>query len=269
MKSVPVSVVIPCYGCAETIARAVNSIEQQTVRALEIILVDDASDAQTRIELTRILNSIGPERVKIIALPANSGPATARNAGWAAARGDFVAFLDADDAWHPRKLEIQTALMEREPRLALSGHRAAQLAAPDASLAVVGSGTIENITFRQLLLSNRFVTPAAMVRRGGPHRFVEGRRHMEDHLLWLQIAADGGMVARIDAVLAYTFKPPYGARGLSAALGPMELAELGNYRLLAERGHLPWPLAWLLCLYSLMKFVRRLIVAGARRIVSG
>ncbi len=103
----PVSVVVPCFRCAPTVGRAVESVMRQTEPVQEIILVDDCSDDGTGAMLHDIAQRAGDGRVRVLALARNSGPATARNAGWNAAVGDYVAFLDADDAWHPRKIEFQ------------------------------------------------------------------------------------------------------------------------------------------------------------------
>lgn len=267
MRVVPVSVVIPCHECAATIARAIASVQRQTAKPQEIILVDDASGPDTLKELEKIRSRLGPSYATVVSLRTNVGPASARNAGWNIAKGDFVAFLDADDAWHPRKLEIQTDLMQERSDIAVSGHRASQLRDGEDEPPSIGSLTFRPIRFWQLVLANRFVTPSVMVRRSLPYRFTAGRRHMEDHLLWMQIAAAGELIVRIDAVLAYTFKSAYGASGQSSALWAMETAELENYRLLASSGALRQPVALLLGAYSVLKFVKRLMVVGMRRII--
>ncbi|MGB5080838.1 MAG: hypothetical protein WBO23_08855, partial [Burkholderiales bacterium] len=116
------------------------------------------------------------------------------------------------------------------------------------------------VTRSQLLLSNRFITPSVMLRRDLPHRFLEGARHMEDHLLWLEIASTGARVARLNEPLAFIYKRPFGESGLSAHLFAMEKAELENYRLLRKKGTIGIATMLALCGYSLAKFVRRLLI---------
>ena len=118
----PVSVVIPCYRCGLTVRRALASIVQQSSRPQEVILVDDASGDDTWSTLTAF-EAAHPGWVRLVQLPHNRGAASARNAGWAVATQPCIAFLDADDAWHPEKIEIQYDYMKRNPEVLLCGHR--------------------------------------------------------------------------------------------------------------------------------------------------
>jgi glycosyltransferase involved in cell wall biosynthesis len=92
-----VSVVIPLYNCADRIEGAIRSALDQTARPLEIIVVDDASTDPVDIDA---LTAIDP-CVRVIRHEVNRGGGVARNTGIDAARGDLVAFLDADDRWLP------------------------------------------------------------------------------------------------------------------------------------------------------------------------
>jgi glycosyltransferase involved in cell wall biosynthesis len=97
-----VSVVIPAYNAARWIGRTLASVERQTVAAIEIIVVDDGSTDATP-ELLADAAARDP-RIRVLRQP-NGGVAGARNAGIAAARAPFVAPIDADDLWHPTRLE--------------------------------------------------------------------------------------------------------------------------------------------------------------------
>ncbi|QTN30415.1 glycosyltransferase family 2 protein [Rhodoferax sp. AJA081-3] len=158
----PVSVVVPCYRCAATIARAVSSVAAQTLRPAEMILVDDASGDATLQQLHTLQAQHGP-LIRVVALAANAGAASARNAGWNLATQPYIAFLDADDTWHPQKLEIQYRYMQQHPEVALSGHLCRQLPA-DAQGAsnwpiTWTPGDVQCVTWSQLLLRHQFVTP--------------------------------------------------------------------------------------------------------------
>ena len=122
-----VSVVIPCYRCADTIARAVTSIAEQTSRPAEVILVDDCSGDDTLATLYELQAEYPQGWVKVIESPKNAGPGTARNLGWEAATQAYIAFLDADDSWHPQKIEMQYGWMSKNPEVALTGHTCQQL----------------------------------------------------------------------------------------------------------------------------------------------
>jgi glycosyltransferase involved in cell wall biosynthesis len=101
-----VSVVIPAYNAARTLKATVESVFEQTVQNFEIIIVDDGS----RDDTTAVARSIEDARVKVVT-QANGGAAAARNTGIKAARGEYVAMLDADDLWMPHKLERQLAVL--------------------------------------------------------------------------------------------------------------------------------------------------------------
>jgi glycosyltransferase involved in cell wall biosynthesis len=105
-----VSVVIPAYNAAAFIERTLRSALRQTHSTLEVIVVDDGSTDSTE-GLARAAAE-GDSRVRIISVP-NGGVASARNIGISEAAGEFVAFLDADDLWHPTKIEHQLAALDQ------------------------------------------------------------------------------------------------------------------------------------------------------------
>ncbi|MGE3623450.1 MAG: glycosyltransferase family 2 protein [Bdellovibrionales bacterium] len=98
-----VSIIIAAYNCKATIGRAIESAQCQTLGDIEIIIADDASTDGTY-EFVQSLAAADP-RIRALKLPNNGGPAAARNAAMAAAAGDWVAVLDADDWYEPGRLE--------------------------------------------------------------------------------------------------------------------------------------------------------------------
>lgn len=103
-----ISVVIPCFNVQRYLANALDSVRRQTTPAHDIVVIDDGSDAPVRLPD----GWQGPP-LKLLRT-ANRGLPAARNLGIAASRGELVAFLDADDAWDPHKLERQQQAMERQ-----------------------------------------------------------------------------------------------------------------------------------------------------------
>ena len=102
MSSIPtVSIIIPSYNSARYLQAAVDSVLNQTYRDIEVLVIDDGSTDDT----TSVMARYGSQ-VRYIRQP-NGGVAIARNRGIKESRGKFVAFLDADDTWHPYKLERQ------------------------------------------------------------------------------------------------------------------------------------------------------------------
>ena len=261
--AVSVSVVVPCYRCMRTVERAVASVAAQTALPLEVILVDDGSLDGTREVLMALRERHVPGWIKLVLLDKNVGAASARNAGWDQATGRFIAFLDADDSWHPRKLELQHAFMASHPYVTVSGHRhvQAQRAPEQESL---GAPVFQSLPEFYVLMKNPFITPSFMVRQELSLRFLAGRRHMEDHLFLMQVKAAGGRIAKINLPLAFIYKNIFGDSGLSADLWVMQRCELENYRLLCEQGHIS-PLAFsFFRLYSWLKFCRRLVIVKCR-----
>lgn len=110
-----VSVVMPAFNAERYIAEAIASVLGQTYPRIELIVVDDGSTDRTR-EIMRAFSG----RLVAIESPVNGGVSDARNRGLAAAKGDFVAFMDADDIWTADKIESQMRAFEKEPGLGLS-----------------------------------------------------------------------------------------------------------------------------------------------------
>ncbi len=105
MNRCPVSVIIPTFNRGMFLERAVASVLKQTLLCSELIIVDDGSTDNSSEILRKI--SLSARTTIRIYRQENKGPAAARNVGVRAARFPFVAFLDSDDHWHKRKLELQ------------------------------------------------------------------------------------------------------------------------------------------------------------------
>ena len=97
------SVLMPAYNVSGTIERALRSAAAQTLPPLEILVIDDCSTDNT-VEVVKALARDIPS-IRLLSTPANGGPSAARNVGLRAAKADWIALLDADDAWRPRRLE--------------------------------------------------------------------------------------------------------------------------------------------------------------------
>lgn len=110
-----VSVILPTFNRATLVADAVQSVLQQTMPSIELIVVDDGSTDNTQDVLVPFLEDARVRYVK----QNNAGVASARNAGLALAKGDFVAFVDSDDIWAKDKLQIQLAIFDLLPSVAL------------------------------------------------------------------------------------------------------------------------------------------------------
>ena len=263
-KVAAVTVIIPCYRCAKSILRAVNSVVKQTLMPAEIVLVDDASGDDT-LSLLQDLEHIYPALIKVISLSENVGAACARNTGWRQATQPYIAFLDSDDTWHPRKIEIQYAFMNAHPIVVLCGHAHHVHMQYDSILdGGLDNCKVENISKGALLFSNKFITPSVMIKSNIRQRFISGQRYMEDHMLWLSIIYGGGEVVKLSAKLAVIYKDSFGASGLSSDMWAMEKSELGNYWSLYKSKNIGFISVVVLSLYSFAKYLRRLLIASIR-----
>jgi glycosyltransferase involved in cell wall biosynthesis len=237
----------------------------QSQRPAEVFLIDDASGDETLDVLQEIARSF-PDWVKVIALPENQGPGSARNAGWDAATQPFIAFLDADDSWHPEKLRVQYGVMRDDPSIDLSGHQRVDLYNDGELPAISETIVINKIRGIELIYGNKFSTPTVMLKRQLPFRFEAKKRYAEDLHLWRQIALGHGTVVRLESPLAYIHKAPYGASGLSADMWAMEKGELSSLRSLYATNHISWGLLALGSTFSIAKYVRRMAYVQLARI---
>lgn len=159
-----VSIVIPAYNAQATLDETLRSVRGQTHRVLEIIVVDDGSTDGTRALAER--HAAADARVQVLH-QANAGVAAARNAGWSHARGQFIAFVDADDLWAPTKIERQlAALLQGGPEVGLAYCWTARLDAQGIVTRCYGGTRHEGEVLTTILRSN-FVGSGSnvMVRR--------------------------------------------------------------------------------------------------------
>jgi glycosyltransferase involved in cell wall biosynthesis len=216
-----VSVVIPVFNNAATISRAVRSALEQRfdlasetgggeINQVEVIVVNDGStDASAE-----ILHGFG-DRIRVIE-QANRGPAAARNAGAAIAHGEYLAFLDADDAWLPHKLAATVSLLDRNPRVVLVFSDAIPI---DASGAPAGESYVTAVcahapTMAEMLDRWWPIIPSTAVMRMATFKacggFVEEFRSAayEDPFLFLVAREHGDFAYVPERLVRYRYESP-------------------------------------------------------------
>ena len=230
----PVSVIIPCYRCAVTIERAVDSVLNQTQVPEEIILVDDFSDdgSATISYLKNLKQKYQKFNIQILSLEKNQGPGSARNEAWKIASQPYIAFLDADDSWYPNKLELQYSWMKSHPEVLLTAHSSIQLFNDSHQKQFNHCKNFYPLNIIKLLFFNCIPTRSVMLKREIQYRFSPGKRYAEDYLLWLSIALDRHPIYFLGLPLSYSYKNEFGDSGLSSHMWQMEMGELNNYFLL-------------------------------------
>jgi glycosyltransferase involved in cell wall biosynthesis len=193
-----VSVIIPVFNSAHLIGHALRSVFAQTYTDFEVVVVDDGSKDQE--ELLAVLGE-WTDRVQYVR-QANGGPASARNAGIARARGDLIAFLDADDEWLPEKLARQVEYFDRYPETGLLHTAVVDERRPHPVAAGPPRAAFCDL-FHTVFFVNTLTVmiPREVLEKVGA--FDERREvHIEDWDLWLRIAARYPF-GYIDQPLAY------------------------------------------------------------------
>ncbi|MEP3685462.1 MAG: glycosyltransferase family A protein [Ekhidna sp.] len=197
-----VSVIIPAYNAASTIGRAVKSVTDQTFNRLEIIVVNDGSTDD-------IFEALEPYQVHVVN-QSNQGAAAARNHGGRVASGELLAFLDADDFWHPDKLRKQVYAMQKHPTARYCVTDSCKVSSLTQEITNQWSNSIDSfeselIEFPSVFKNPYFGTPGVLMPKalfestGG---FNENLTTAEDVDLWLR-AAYGGVVLKIPEILFY------------------------------------------------------------------
>jgi glycosyltransferase involved in cell wall biosynthesis len=258
--SVPVSVVIPIYGHIDVLERAIKSVLLQTWQPDELILVIDGAKPAEKSIIEVFIKNYDDKWISLLYLPENRGAGYARNIGWNQAKNSLIAFLDADDAWHPKKIEIQYQIMSKNPNIKISGHEhRVEKELPNWQSYKI----TENYRFIKLftsLLRNPFITPSVMLRKSIEQRFDNTQRYSEDYRLWLEMIDSGHQCIKIDAQLACIFKPSISKAGLSSHLLAMELGELSAYWSISKNKNYKILWYFVLTMYSSTKFIRRFIL---------
>lgn len=189
-----ISVIIPLYNNASTVSRAIQSVLNQTLSCSELIVVDDGSTDGSR----EVVEQVTDDRISLLT-QANSGVAAARNRGIEMARGEWIAFLDADDEWKPGFLATCQNLIEQYPQCDV---------AATAYERLTPSGSTQQIILNNINIANGFILDnyfdvaatsdppfcsiSVMIRRdalramGG---FPKGVHQGEDLITWARLAS--------------------------------------------------------------------------------
>ncbi|NBD16639.1 MAG: glycosyltransferase [Cyanobacteria bacterium] len=218
-----ISVILPVYNVEHYIAQAVQSVLNQTYKNFELLIIDDESPDRS-IEICRTFQD---PRIKIIHQK-NRGLAGARNTGIRHATGDYLAFLDSDDAWLPEKLEKHLAHLEANPQVGVSFSRSGFMDETGQPTGYYQMPKLTGITPEYLLCRNPIGNGSAPVIRREVmseisfsdaeevHYFDETFRQSEDIECWLRIAilTDWEIEGLPEALTLYRVN----AGGLSASI---------------------------------------------------
>lgn len=224
-----VSIIVPVYRAQAYIAKTIEMVLSQTFKKWELLLVDDCSDDESADEIRRALSAYrcepvihklentgcmeeyqcgGERRVRLVCKQKNEGAAKARNTGLALAKGQYIAFLDADDVWFPDKLTKQLAFMEK--RGACFAFSAYEFGDEEAKPTGKVVHVPDTLTYRKALSRTViFTTTVVLDRNLVPDRLIQMPQvESEDTATWWQILRAGYPACGLDDVLAIYRRPP-------------------------------------------------------------
>lgn len=194
-----VSIIMPAYNAASYIEKAIASVQAQTYTDWELIVVDDCSTDATA-EIAGVF-ARQDERIRLIRNERNRGVAAARNAGLAASSGCYVAFLDSDDSWYPKKLETQISYLQQTGAdLCYTSY----CIVDTAGNRIRGDYIVPDRTDYESLLKENVILCSSVVLSGEiarAHAFYLDCYH-EDYLFWLTLLKDGVQAVGCRQILA-------------------------------------------------------------------
>ncbi len=197
-----VSIIVPVYNVEGFISETMESVVNQTYPCWELLLVEDGSGDGTAAVIEEYVSQRKEERIRLIRQPSNMGAARARNRGLQEARGRYIAYLDADDLWMPRKLELQLAFMEsRGAAFAFTGYEFADENAR-------GTGKVvrvpQTLSYRQALSNTTIFTTTVMFDTEKISRELLEMPVIksEDTALWWKVLRNGYTAWGLDENLA-------------------------------------------------------------------
>lgn len=202
-----VSIIVPVYNAGIYIEETINSVRAQTYICWELILVDDHSKDDTLSVVKNYLASVNDERIRLIEKKTNEGAAAARNTGIDAAKGRYIAFLDADDLWMPDKLEKELAFMKKKQ--AAFVFTSYEFGDENAQ----GTGKIvhvpEELTYRKALSRTVIFTTTVLFdsQKTGRDLIKMPMVKSEDTATWWKILKSGITAYGFDQVLAVYRRP--------------------------------------------------------------
>ena len=262
-----ISVIIPMYNSAKTIVKALDSIKNQSYKCnYQIIVVNDGSKDDSYAVVNDYLLQNPELDIKLID-QVNGGVSKARNIGLKLSDGDFIAFLDSDDEWLTDKIEKQLLIFEKNPDIdVLATNRNNEYF---ESFLGQKFSKLTDISSRLLLLKNFLSPPTVMMKKNvitDVGYFDEEQKYAEEGNYWIRVC-DQKKCCLLNESLVTTGdgKPSFGHSGLSANLWEMEKGELKNILLAFKMKIINIFEFYFLCIYSILKYIRRLLIVGVRK----
>jgi glycosyltransferase involved in cell wall biosynthesis len=204
-----VDVVIPTFNETKNLVRAINSVKNQTSKVNRIFVIDDGSKEDVKKFLSEVYKS--DNLVKLILKEHSGLPGVSRNLGISLSNADWIAFLDADDYWDPRKLELQLELAQTMPSDFVFSN-ATMVDGKHRSPYFEQGSFASTIGLRELLKSNSVINSSVLVRRNlleriGPYPESPKVRGVEDYATWLRASTIAKLHGTSDCLVYYQVSP--------------------------------------------------------------
>lgn len=223
-----VSVIIPTYGRFDLLIKAIESVLKQRTSNIEIIVVDDGSIDNTEVDV----KTYG-KLVKYIRIVHSGLPAVVRNVGLCEAQGEYVAFLDDDDSWEEKKLEIQLLAMKENNCLAgCTNALRVRKGLNNSNYFPISLPMI--LTFRDLLKENYVICSSvimhqSVIKKIGNFPENPSLKAIEDYSLWLRVATQTNWLFIPEPLVRYTDSPSLSIRRESDSVFEQKRRVLKNF----------------------------------------
>lgn len=255
--AIGISVIIPVYNAEGTIGAALHSIKIQTEGNFEIIIVNDGSTDNSLEAIYDFKKSNSHLDIIVIDKP-HEGVAATRNTGLQIASGNLIAFLDADDEWHPEKTIKQLSILKENPGAGLIGCHFKPLKNKKPLC------RISHITTKEMMYKNFFQTSTVLMHRKvfATVGFFENTLMCgEERNYFLRVSKNFACVLVNENLINYgNGKRGFGQSGLSGNLIQMEIGEIKNLIYAYKVMNMPFMTCCNAIIFSLAKFMRRVFI---------
>jgi len=263
-----ISVIIPVYNSQNTIIKSLESISNQIGSfTFEIIIIDDGSTDDSKNLINKFIIE-NPNLSIEYFYKKNGGVSSSRNYGLKKAKGNFIAFLDSDDAWEETKIKTQLSIFTENSEIDFLGTNRDGIILNRFLLTKINR--LQKITPKLLLIKNFFMTSSVLFKSEIVEKigfFNEEMNYTEDLEYFLRINSEYNCyLYNQSMVTSITGKHGFGESGLSAGLWKMELGELKSIKKGLELKLINSFEYLFIASFSLLKYFRRVLITKMRKI---
>jgi len=255
-----ISVIIPLYNAENTILAALDSVKNQEGDfVFEILVINDGSTDKSAEKVQQFIDENPQLKIQLIQQD-NKGVSSARNRGLRLAKGEFIAFLDADDVWLPHKTKVMMKVLTENPEIdfLVALRNSERIWFPYK----INYKNLAKITLNKLLFRIEGQTSTAIFKRKiliNTGLFNENQKYSEDANYWMRISKHNNMfILAEDLVITGAGKKSFGESGLSANLQAMEKGIQKNLKEMYLTKRINFSKYFFFFLFSKLKYLLRI-----------